>query len=608
MVPASSEHMLLSPKYLPRLAAVVGLFTHYGLRDLADRQGLVALLPQDELDDGDETREMRENAAALRHRLVELGPAYVKLGQVLSTRPDLLPQPYIDELEHLQDDVAPLPADVVENVLEEELGGRIGKLFGSFDPEPLGSASLGQVHAATLRDGRPVVVKIQRPGIREQLADELDFFTELASFLGEHTKVGKQLDLVGVVQQVQRSLANELDYRIEARNAATFRRNLAEFPHILIPRIIEAYTTSRVLTMERIFGRKIDDIPPVTRVDYNFCTLASELARAYLRQITVDGYFHADPHPGNLFVVLPGSVPNPLTPAELEAIDRRSEQRAAATPLARIEDEARERAADPAEPDEPKIALIDFGMTARLPERLRERVVHLLIALADNRGDEAAEILIELGTPHGDFDRTAYVRDVATLVADTVDRSVAETATGRLLYELIQTGYRYGITLPSELTMLAKAVFNLDAVTRALDPTFNASAAIRDYAMETADQRARHDFSPRNMFQAASGAAELVRVLPRRIDTITERLAANELALRLDTPALVQQLDGMQKIANRIFTGLVLLGLLIASGLLMPYLRRLGITGFVIAGGIGLYMVITILVTDRRDARTKRVR
>ena len=600
--------MLLSPKYLPRLADVVGLFTHYGLRDVADRQGLISLVPQDELQTEDDTREMRQHAEALRHRLVELGPAYVKLGQVLSTRPDLLPQPYIDELEHLQDDVAPLPAGVVESVLEEELGGRLGKLFGSFDPEPLGSASLGQVHAATLRDGRPVVVKVQRPGIREQLADELDFFSQLASFLYDHTSVGKRLDLVGVVQQVQRSLSNELDYRIEARNAATFRRNLAEFPHILIPRIVEAYTTSRVLTMERIFGRKIDDIPPVTRVEYDFSELATELARAYLRQITVDGYFHADPHPGNLFIVLPSEAPNPLTPAELEAIDRRSETRDAATPLARIESEARERAPAPPEPCDPKIALIDFGMTARLPERVRERVVQLLIALADNRGDEAADILIELGTQREDFDRSAYVRDVATLVADTVDRSVSETATGRVLYEMIQAGFRYGLTLPAELTMLAKAVFNLDAVTRALDPTFNASEAIRDYAMETADQRARRDFSPRNLFQAASGTAELLRVLPRRVDTITERLAANELALRLDTPALVQQLEGMQKIANRIFTGLVLLGLLIASGLLMPYIRRLGVAGFVIAGGIGVYMVITILVTDRHDARVKRTR
>lgn len=598
--------MLLTPKYLPRLTAIVGLFTRYGLMDVAQRQGLMALLPQDEMGGSEVTRDVREHATAFRHRLVELGPAYVKLGQVLSTRPDLLPQPYIDELEHLQDSVAPLPTEVVELVLEEELGGRISKLFGSFETQPLGSASLGQVHAATLRDGRPVVVKVQRPGIREQLVDDLDFFTQLASFLQEHTSAGQRLDLVGVVQQVQRSLANELDYRVEARNAATFRRNLAEFPHILVPRIIEAYTTSRVLTMERIFGRKIDDIPPVTRVDYDFSELAAELARAYLRQITVDGYFHADPHPGNLFVVLPNESPNPLTPGELDAIDRRDEVRAPATPLARIEQEARERAAEPASSCEPKIALIDFGMTARLPERLRERVVRLLIALADNRGDEAAEILIELGDPREGFDRAAYVREVATLVADNVDRSVSETATGRMLYEMIEAGFRHGITLPSELTMLAKAVFNLDAVTRALDPTFNASAAIREYAMETAEQRARRDFTPRQMLQTASGAVELLRVLPRRLDTITHRLASNELALRLDTPLLVEQLEGMQKIANRVFTGLVLLGILIASGLLMPYLRKLGVAGFVTAGGIGLYMVITILLTDRHDSLRKR--
>ena len=205
---APRARMILSPKHLPRLAAIVGLFTNYGLRDFAKRQGLLNLEGSSLAGAaGEGDGDTAAKAKAFRKRLVELGPAYIKLGQVLSTRPDLLPQPYIDELEHLQDDVPPMPFEVVEKTIEEELRARISKLFESFEPEPLGSASLGQVHAAILRDGRSVVVKVQRPNLREQLAEEIEFFRELAVFLTEHTSAGARVDMIGVVQQLERALS-----------------------------------------------------------------------------------------------------------------------------------------------------------------------------------------------------------------------------------------------------------------------------------------------------------------------------------------------------------------------------------------------------------------
>ncbi|HKR09998.1 MAG TPA: AarF/UbiB family protein, partial [Gemmatimonadaceae bacterium] len=285
--------MILSPKHLPRLVSTIRLFTNYGLRDFAKRQGLLNLegasLTEDASVDGD----AREKAKAFRERLVELGPAYIKLGQILSTRPDLLPKPYIEELTHLQDDVPPMELDEVEQCIEDELHARISKLFASFEEKPLGSASLGQVHAAELRDGRSVVIKVQRPNLREQLSEDIEFFRELATFLTEHTSAGSRIDLIGVVQQVERALVDELDYRTEARNAASFRKDLAGFPHILIPRVIDAYTTHKVLTIERIKGVKIDEIPPITRIEYEFSDLADEFAKAYLKQITDSGHFHA---------------------------------------------------------------------------------------------------------------------------------------------------------------------------------------------------------------------------------------------------------------------------------------------------------------------------
>jgi ubiquinone biosynthesis protein len=605
MFSAFAYRMILSPKHLPRLAAIVGLFTNYGLRDFAKRQGLLGLEGSGLADSGGEAQgDIHAKAKAFRERLVELGPAYIKLGQVLSTRPDLLPVPYIKELEHLQDDVPPMDFEQVEKTIEEELHARISKLFASFEEEPLGSASLGQVHAALLRDGRSVVVKVQRPNMREQLAEEIEFFRELASFLTEHTAAGSRIDLVGVVQQLERALVDELDYRTEARNMATFRKVLATFPHILIPRVIDAYTTHKVLTSERIKGVKIDSIPPITRIEYEFGGLAEEFAKAYLKQITDGGHFHADPHPGNVFVVLPGRD-NPRTPGELLIDDRRQVVRPGATALVESENEARAAAVDVALPDDPKVALIDFGMTAHLTGTMRDHVVRLLLAMAENNGDAAAGALIEMGEPRDDFDRVAYIREVSALIAQHGDQTVEDTPAGVMLYEMITIAFRTGLKLPAELTLLAKALFNLDAVTRSLDPNFNPTDAIREYTSEIANKRAKRDMSPSRLFQLAAETSDLVRALPHRLDVFTQKLVGDDFAVRVDTPQLGSLLLGLEKVANRIFTGLVLGGLLVASGLLMAYQPRLAMIGFLIAGVIGLWMVGTILIQDRRSRKRK---
>lgn len=596
--------MILSPKHLPRLVATIRLFTNYGLRDFANRQGLLGLEGASLDDEAAVQGDLAAKARAFRERLVELGPAYIKLGQVLSTRPDLLPRPYIDELEHLQDDVPPMPFEQVERTIEEELHARVSKLFASFDPEPLGSASLGQVHAAELRDGRSVVVKVQRPNLREQLAEDIEYFRELAAFLTEHTSAGSRVDLIGVVQQVERALVDELDYRTEARNAAAFRKALATFPHILIPRVIDAYTTHKVLTTERIRGVKIDDIPPISRIEYDFSVLAEEFAHAYLQQITDSGHFHADPHPGNVFVVLPGRD-NPRTPAEAVADDRRQEVRPGATPLTQSENEAKALAAAAAPRDDPKLALIDFGMTAHLTGTMRDRVMRLLLAMGENNGDAVAEALIEIGEAPEDFDRTEYVRDVAALIAKHANQTVEETPAGVMLYEIITIAYRVGLKLPAELTLLAKALFNLDAVARALDPSFNPSRSIREYTAEIANKRAQRDLSPRRLFQMMGDASDLVRALPHRIDMITQKLVANDFAVRVEAPQLGSLLLGLEKVANRIFTGLVLGGLLVSSGLLMAYQRSLGMIGFLLAGIVGLWMIATIFIQDRRSRKRK---
>jgi ubiquinone biosynthesis protein len=593
--------MILAPKYVPRLAATVGLFTKYGLGDFADRTGIRSLV-----DDGDSngSNPSREKAIQFRQRLVELGPAYIKLGQVLSTRPDLVPEIYVEELEKLQDEVPAISYEEVEQVVEAELGARMSKLFERFEREPLGTASLGQVHAALLRDGRSVVVKVQRPDIRGLLAEDVEFFHELASFLAKHTDAGKRIDMVGVITQLERALQDELDYRIEARNAAAFRRALAEFPRLLVPKVIEGYTTEKVLTTERIRGIKIPDASPLVRLEHEFEPLADELTRAYLKTIIIDGHFQADPHPGNFFIVLPDAE-NPMTPSELKARDRRLEQRDVGTTIQKttiqkIEQEAQKHAAVAPHDIDVKLALIDFGMTARLSTKMRDHMVQLLMGLADNRGDEAAETLMAIGDPLPDFDRSTYTREIASLIARNYELSIGEVQAGKVLYELINISYQRGLRLPAELTLLAKTLFNLDGVTRALDPMFSPTGAIRDYANQLTRERAKRDFSPRRLLNLVTQSADLVATMPHRLDVITQRLATGDFATRVDVPQMDTLLGGLQKVANRVFSGLVLAGVVVASALLMPHMRWLGTIGFILAGALGLYMVVSILVGDRK--------
>jgi ubiquinone biosynthesis protein len=590
--------MILAPRYLPRLVNTVRLFTKFGLGDLAERTGLRALANEDMVGT-DGNGASPEKAVQFRKRLVELGPAYIKLGQVLSTRPDLIPETYVVELEKLQDEVPAISYAEVEEVIESELGARVSKAFESFDQEPLGTASLGQVHGATLRDGRSVVVKVQRPKIRELLADDLEFFSEIAGFMTKHTEAGVRVDMVGVIAQLERALLDELDYRVEARNAATFRRALAEFPALLVPKVIEGYTTDKVLTTERVRGLKIDEISPLVRMEHDFHPLAEQLTRAYLKTIIIDGHFHADPHPGNFFVVMPATE-NPMTPAELKARDRRTKSRSAATAIQRIEQQAQKSAPPASDPGDLKLSLIDFGMTARLSTKMREQITGLLIALADNRGDAAAETLIEMGDPLADFDRITYTRETAGLIARNYDLAIGEVQAGKVLYELISISYQRGLRLPSELTLLAKALFNLDGVTRALDPLFSPMQAIREYANQLTAERARKDFSPRRLLQMVTQGSDFVSTLPHRLDVISQRLATGDFATHVEVPQMKSLLDGLQKVANRVFTGLVLAAIIVASAMLMDTWRTLGRIGFVIAAALGLYMVVNIMLTDRR--------
>src|ERR1051325_1978753 len=385
----------------------------YGRSDLVKTAGLEDILK-------DETTALQKSstqAEELATDLENLGPTFIKLGQLLSTRADLLPPPYLDALARLQDQIEPFSYEEVDRIVSTELGVRISKAFGEFDREPLAAASLAQVHRARMRDGRAVVVKVQRPNIREQIVDDLESLSEMAQFLDSHTELGKRYEFVNMLEGLRASLLRELDFKLELNHLVTFGQNLREFDRLIVPEPIDDFSTSRVLTMEYIPGKKITELSPLRLMDIDGPGLARELFRAYLKQMLIDGFFHADPHPGNVVMT-----------------------------------------------DDDRIALLDLGMVAHLLPGFRDNVLRLLLAISESRGDDAAEITIRMGEPKERFNKADFSRRIATLVSEQAGKSLSGFNSGQIALDITKISAECWFRLPSEFTMVAKALLNLDSV------------------------------------------------------------------------------------------------------------------------------------------------
>ena len=556
----------LNPRHLSRYGKIARMLVKYGRADLVKSAGLEeTLLEETPSTNGSgvavtPTAESQEFAADLE----AMGPTYIKLGQLLSTRADLLPAPFIAALTRLQDDVEPFPFAEVEQIVATELGVRLSKAFLEFDPEPIAAASLGQVHRARLRTGRMVAVKVQRPGIREEVLCDLEALEDIAEFLDKHTEVGRRYDFCGMLDQFRKSLLRELDYKQEAQHLTILANNLREFERLVVPDAIPDYTTSRVLTMEYVHGIKITEVSPLRRMEMDGDALGDSLFRAYMKQILVDGVFHADPHPGNVFLT-----------------------------------------------DDGRLALIDVGMIGRIAPVMQENLLKLLLAIANGKGEDAAEVAIRMGDPLDEFNEKAYVREVSQLVAQHQNTTVGQIDTGRVVMEITRTAGTTGLRLPAELTMLGKTLLNLDQVARTLAPDFNPNEVIRTNASEVMRQRLMKSVSPGNLFSTMLELNEFVQTMPGRVNRVLDRVADNQLALKIDAFDEVKLMEGMQKIANRITLGLVLAALIIGAALLMRVetrFRLLGYPGiamllFLTAAVGGLFLAYNILFKD--DHRSK---
>jgi predicted unusual protein kinase regulating ubiquinone biosynthesis (AarF/ABC1/UbiB family) len=552
----------LKPERLKRYKDVAMLLIKYGRSDLISAAGLEGSVLPDEIAAESQTA----SAEDLAKDLEKLGPTFIKLGQLLSTRADLLPGPYLDALERLQDQIEPFPYEDVERIVSGELGVRLSKAFADFDPVPLAAASLAQVHRAYMRDGRAVVVKIQRPDIRDLIVGDLEALGEIAHFLDEHTELGRRYEFENMLVNLRKSLLRELDFTIEAHNLSTIGQNLAEFEDIVVPEPIDDFTTTRILTMEYISGKKITALNPLRLLEIDSSLLAEELFRAYLKQFLVDGIFHADPHPGNVFLT-----------------------------------------------DDDRIALLDVGMVGRVTRTFQDNLLRLLLAISEGRGEMAAQAAMKMGEAKEGFDRAAFERRITDLVADNSDAILSRMNAGKVTLDITKISADCWFRLPPEFTMFAKALLNLDRVVYTLDPNFDPNIIIRERANEILQQNILKSVAPSNLLSGVVDLKEFAEKFPTRVNRILDAVGNNELRFKVDAIDEKVVLEGLQKVANRITLGLVVAALIVGAALLMRVetsFRIFGYPGlamifFLLAAAAGFVLAFSIVFYDEKR-RKKR--
>jgi ubiquinone biosynthesis protein len=551
----------LKPEHLTLYKDIAWLLLKYGRSDVVKQAGIDASVDVEEV--STEKAQMPE-AEELAKDIEKLGPTFIKLAQLLSTRPDILTPAYMHALSRLQDNVEAFSFADIEQIITSELGLRISNAFSEFDAEPLAAGSLGQVHQARMRDGREVVVKVQRPNIREQILKDLEALAEIARLIDAHTEVGRRYEFQPMLEEFRKSILRELDFRLEANNLITLHRNLAEFDALEVPLPIEDFTTSRVLTMEHVRGKKITALSPLERIELDGDKLAEQLFHAYLKQLLVDGFFHADPHPGNVLLT-----------------------------------------------DEGKIALLDLGMVARIAPGLQEKLLQLLLAISENHPEEAATLALQVGELKPGFDEQTFRRQVAELIAQNQDSNLTEVQVGRIVLEVTKMAGENCVRMPQELTMLGKMLLNLDQVGHTLSPDFNPNEAIRKHAATIMQRRMLKSLSPGSIFSSVIEMKDFLQRLPGRFNKILDKLADNQVQVKVDAIDEVKLMEGLQKIANRITLGLVLAALIVSAAMLMNVpttFRIFGYPGlamifFLAAATGGMILVFNIIFGDEKSRK-----
>ncbi|MHA2788595.1 ABC1 kinase family protein [Corynebacterium sp. S7] len=543
------------PAKMSRIAELVRLIV---------RHGGAALLHPDRAakyrskDDEEVSNDGPEQLAA---DLEAMGPTYIKLGQLMSTRHDILPPQYADALARLQDNVQEVPVELVHKTIREDLGGDGHEIFAEFDDKPLAAASIGQVHRARTKEGLDVVVKVLRPTVREDVKEDMEVLMQVAKLIDTRTKIGQRLGAVEMLQQFRRSLNDELDYRKERANQDKFVELVEDYELLTVPKTYAEYSTSRVLTMDYVQGYKITELAPTTIEDIGGPAIASSLFRFYIDTLFRYGLLHADPHPGNLFIT----------------------------------------------PDN-HLAILDFGMVSRVPKQARNKLIRLLISIGEGDGDQVADVLATMVHSTGELDVDAFRNEVGYFVSSVLSLG-SDFQIGTVMVELARISGEFGLRTPTDMTMIGKALLNLDETVQALDPNFTPVDAIKDN-IDILTESGLH-ISAGSVASHTMETKDFVSHLPRRANRIMDALSDGELSFHVNGIDEDRLVESMHQVANRVTAGLVLAAITVAAALMSSIDSGPQILGypavslifFLIAAIGGLVFIVVIFANDRRTRK-----
>jgi len=492
----------------------------------------------------------------LRLALEDLGPTFIKFGQLLSTRPDLVPEEYIRELQKLQDTAPTISIEDVRKVIREELGADPEAAFAAFDEKPLAAASLGQVHTALLHDGSQVIVKVQRPDIKDQIDIDLQIMFRLARLLEQVSERARTYGAAEIVDEFSLVIHEELDYLREGRNTDRLRENMSDVPGIRVPIVHWELTTPRVLTLERIPGIKITDVAELRTAGHDTKKLAHILSSAFLEQIFVDGFFHADPHPGNIIV----------------------------TPTS-------------------EIALVDVGEVGRLDAENKAGALRLLIAFRNQDTRRFAETVISLGISRGDVNLSHLTQDLQRILRGYYDLPARNVNIGMILTRTMEVSARHRVRLPTSFVLVGKVLADIDGINRQLDPDFNFTDAARPYITRGARSEFEAESLKTDFYRVAMDLRSLLFSLPEHINELMRRAVEGNLRLEFKHIGLAELIAKLDKMGTRVSASLLVAAIIIGSSLLVLAgkgpkgwfgLPSLGILGYIMASIFGIYLLISM--------------
>lgn len=509
---------------IARVRRIIEVLVRNGLGFLVQQLALERFMPRfwrRRTVRADQAASHRSVPERVRRTLEELGATYIKVGQFLSGRADLIPPAYIEELVKLLDAAPPVAFDEIREVVERELDTHLEQLFQQFEEVPLASASIGQVHRATLFDGQRVVVKVQRPGIEAEVEADLDLLLRQARFLERRSETMRDQNIVAIVEELARSVREELDYQMEGRNAERLRTNLSDDPRLILPRVYWSLTTRQVITLEYLEGIQFNQVEQLRSAGYNLPSLAHVAVEGYLKQIFVDGFYQADPHPANLL-----------------AIGER-------------------------------VGLLDFGNVGHLTLHQKQLLGDMFLQILDEDTEGVARTVIRMGAIRRRPSIEAMERDLQRLLIRYWGISLEDLPVGEMLAEIFKTAYQHNVYLPGDLALLARTIITMEGTARMLDPDFVLVDAVRPFAMRMVRERMMPVVAGRRALRALRQAADLAQAFPRRLDDLWDQLEAGDVTFGVEVRRLELIINKLNSMVNRISYSVVVAALIVGSALLL---------------------------------------